>query len=71
MNISFSLETIIKVIKRFFLLMLVFAIGFYALGYYLTKRSTSVSYYSYTELYIHTISSSVEDYTKYIAAEAQ
>jgi capsular polysaccharide biosynthesis protein len=51
--------------------MIVLAIVFYALGYYLTMRSKSVSYCSYTELYIHTISSSVEDYTKYITAEAQ
>ncbi len=71
MNLSFSIETIVKIIKRFFLLMIVFAIFFYSLGYYLTKRSTSVSYYSYTELYIHTIASGVDDYTKYIDSEGK
>lgn len=69
MNLSFSVETIVKVVKRFLPLIIVFAIGFYSLGYYLTKRSTSVSYYSYTELYIHTVATGVEDYTQYIAAE--
>lgn len=71
MNLSFSIDIIVKVIKRFFFLMLVCAILFYSIGHYLTKRSKSVSYYSYTELYIHTIASGVEDYTKYIDAEAK
>ena len=71
MNLSFSVETIVKVVKRFFLLMIVFALVFYTLGYALTKRSTSVSYYSYTDLYIHTIATGVDDYTKYIDSEAK
>ncbi len=71
MDFSFSIEKILKVIKRFFLLMIVFAIAFYALGYYLAKRSTSVSYYSYTELYIHTIATNSDEYVKYIDSEAK
>ncbi len=71
MDFSFSLEKIIKVVKRFFLLIIVFAIAFYALGYYITIKKTNVSYYSYTDLYIHTTSSSVEDYVKYMDSEAK
>jgi capsular polysaccharide biosynthesis protein len=71
MNLSFSVETIVKVVKRFFLLMIVFALLFYTLGHFLTKRSKSVSYYSYTDLYIHTIATGVDDYTKYIDSEAK
>ena len=71
MDFSFSLEKIIKVVKRFFLLIIVFAVAFYALGYYITLKKTNVSYYSYTDLYIHTTSSSVEDYVKYMDSEAR
>ncbi|MBO7253880.1 MAG: hypothetical protein J6V36_01095 [Clostridia bacterium] len=71
MDFSFSIDKILKVLKRFFLLMIVFAIVFYALGYYLTKRSTNISYYSYTELYIHTIATDSNEYVKYIETEAR
>lgn len=71
MDFSFSIDKILKVLKRFFLLMIVFAIVFYALGYYLTKRTKSVSYYSYTELYIHTIATDSNEYVKYIETEAK
>lgn len=71
MNLSFSIDIIVKVVKRFFLLMIIAAIVLYAAGTYLAKRSTSVSYYSYTDLYIHTIASGVDDYTKFIDSEAK
>ncbi len=71
MNLSFSFEKVVKVLKRFFVVMLLFAIAFYALGYYITLRSTSVSYSSYTELYIHTTSASAEEYAKYMETEAK
>ena len=71
MDFSFSIDKIIKVIKRYFVLMVVAAIAFYSLGYYLTIRSTSVLYYSYTELYIHTIASDPDEYAKYIDTEGK
>lgn len=71
MNFSFSIEKALKVIKRFFLFIIIVAIAFYAVGYELAKRSTSVSYFSYTELYIHTLAEGVEDYSKYIESEAK
>ena len=71
MEATFSIDKVIKVIKRFFLLMLIAAILFYAFGYFLTQRSTSVSYFSYTELYIHTIATNSDEYAKYIETEAR